>query len=242
MKTLIRILDFLKKFLISGLYPNICISCGEIIGENDFLCKNCREAIEIINPKKRCGRCGLEKKNCLCSTRVYRFEGIISLYENVGIAQRAYYKYKLFHKRHYETFFINELSKAIKTEYSHIDFDGICYVPSSKRSIMGRGFDHAKELCEGVSEITGIKMLDGLLFCKEFRRPQHKSSFEERLSNVKGKYGFRRKIRANNVLLLDDIRTSGATLDECSRQLLKAGADRVYCITVLARKSKALKK
>lgn len=242
MKTLTKIFDFAKRFLLSALYPNTCISCGEIIGEDSFLCKSCKEAIEIINPKKRCLKCGFEKKDCLCSLRVYRFEGIISLYENTGIAQRAYYKYKLFRKRHYGKYFIRELSKAIKSEFSHIDFDGICYVPSSKRSIMGKGFDHAKELCEGVSEITGIKMLDGLLFCRGFRRPQHKSGFEERILNVNGKYGYRRKIKAENILLLDDIRTSGATLDECARQLLKAGANSVYCITVLAQKRRALKK
>ena len=242
MKMLADLLSLLKEFFLSALYPNTCISCGEIIDENGFLCESCKNAIEVINPKKRCLKCGMEKKNCECSSRVYRFEGIVSLYENTGIAQRAYYKYKLFHKRHYGAFFINELSKAVKTEYSGIDFDGICYVPSSKRSIMGRGFDHARDLCEGVSEITGIKMLDDLLFCKEFRQPQHKSSFEERISNVKGKYGFRRKIKAENILLIDDIRTSGATLDECARQLLRAGADRVYCATVLSRKRRVLKK
>ena len=66
--------------------------------------------------------------------------------------------------------------------------------------------------------------------------------FEERISNVKGKYGFRRKIKAENILLIDDIRTSGATLDECARQLLRAGADRVYCATILSRKRRVLKK
>lgn len=242
MKIFTKVSGFVKKLVFSALYPNVCISCGEIIGEDKFLCKRCQSSIEIINPKKRCLKCGFEKKDCLCSSRVYRFEGIVSLYENAGIAQRAYYKYKLFHKRHYGQYFINELSKAVKSEFSHIGFDGICYVPTSKRSILGRGFDHAKELCEGVSDITAIKMLDDLLFCRDFRRPQHKSNFDERIHNVKGKYGYKRKIKAKNILLLDDIRTSGATLDECARQLLKAGADRVYCITVLSQKRRRLKK
>ncbi len=242
MKIFTKVINSVREFLLSALYPNTCISCGEIIPEGNFLCKSCKKSIEIINPKKRCIKCGFEKQNCLCSTRVYRFEGIVSLYENTGIAQRAYYKYKLFHKRHYGKFFAEEMAKAIKNELSHIDFDGICYVPTSARSIMGRGFDHTKELCLGVSDLTGIKMLDEVLFCRNFKPSQHNSSFDERIRNVDGKYGIKRKIKAENILLLDDIRTSGATLDECARQLLKAGADKVYCITVLAQKRRALKK
>ncbi len=228
--TLIRLFAFLK----SLIYPEVCISCGEIIDEGEHLCNYCRRNIERINPEKRCLKCGFEKKDCVCSVRVYSFENIISLFENIGIAQRAYYKYKLFHRKHYSDYFAKALSLAVKSEYYGTEFDGICSVPSSKRSTLSRGFDHTKELAVLVSEIMGIKCLEHLLFCKEFVRPQHRSSFEERLKNVKGKYGYTRNINTKNVLLFDDIRTSGATLDECARQLLKAGADKVYCVTVLA--------
>lgn len=54
-----------------------------------------------------------------------------------------------------------------------------------------------------------------------------------RLKNVKNKYYAQNKISGGNVLLFDDIATTGATLDECAKQLLIAGADRVYCISVL---------
>ncbi len=224
----------LLRLLKLSFYPEICISCGEIVEEGESLCNYCRRNIERINPEKRCLKCGFEKKDCVCPMRVYSFEGIVSLYENTGIAQRAYYKYKLFHRKHYSGYFAKALSLAIRSEYYGIDFDGICCVPTSKRSMLSLGFDHTKELVKRVSEITGIELIDNLLTCKEFAHPQHNSTFEERLKNVKGKYGYIRKVNLKTVLLLDDIRTSGATLDECSKQLLMAGADRVYCITVLA--------
>lgn len=234
MKTLFKILSAIISFLRAMLYPEVCISCGDIVDEGESLCNYCRENIERINPEKRCMKCGFEKKNCVCSVRVYSFQSVISLFENTDIAQRAYYKYKLFHRKHYSDYFAKALAIAIKSEFYDVDFDGICYVPSSKRSILSRGFDHSKRLAEQVSRLTGIAFMDELLICKEFVRPQHKSNFEERLKNVKGKYSFSRNVNCKNILLFDDIRTSGATLDECSLQLLKAGADKVYCITVLA--------
>ena len=64
-------------------------------------------------------------------------------------------------------------------------------------------------------------------------KKQHRSSIKERLSNVDGKYCATRRISTANVLLIDDIKTTGATLDECAKQLLFAGADSVYCVSVL---------
>lgn len=241
MRILRKLFKVVLNYLKAVFYPDVCISCGEAIDNGEFLCDYCRRNIERINPEKRCIKCGYEKKDCVCFSRVYSFCGIISLYENTGIAQKAYYKYKLLHKRHYASYFSKALALAIRSEYYGIEFDGICYVPSSKRSILTRGFDHSEELCREVSRITGIKFIDNLLYCKSFTRPQHKSSFDERIKNVRGKYGYRYKINAKSILLLDDIRTSGATLNECAKELLRAGADRVYCVTVLAQKRKNAK-
>ena len=241
MKTLF---DFLKKcadFILEIFFPSTCISCGDAIDEGEYLCGYCRNNIERINPEKRCLKCGYEKKDCECKYRVFYFENIISLYENTGIAKKAYYRYKLNHKRHYADFFARAISLAIASEYYGIEFDGICYVPSSKRSSLKKGFDHSEELCRKVSQITGIKLSEDLLYCKSFIRSQHKSSFEDRIKNVAGKYGYRYNLRGKNILLLDDIKTTGATLNECAKQLLYAGADKVYSVTVLAQKKKDTK-
>ena len=72
-----------------------------------------------------------------------------------------------------------------------------------------------------------------VLSCVKKVKKQHKSSIKERLLNTEGKYKCNYRIDNKNVLLIDDIKTTGATLDECAKELLFAGANSVYCITVL---------
>lgn len=219
--------------ILKVLYPKKCVSCGEIIDEDEFLCDQCFHSIESVDHTKHCRACGFDKKNCLCSYRVFRFAGIVSAFLNESIAQKAYYAYKFGHKMHYGQFFAERMSLSVVKGYHGIKFDYICAVPTSLRSKMKRGFDHSDIICNFMSSILKIPKLDNALVCKSFVKPQHTSDFKLRMKNVKGKYSFTRKISGGRILLVDDIMTTGATLDECARQLLLAGADEVYCVTAL---------
>lgn len=230
-----QILDFLKQFfddLISLLFPNKCAGCGKIIEEKDYLCVHCYNNIEKINKDKYCLSCGYDKENCICKSRVFRFEKIICVFKNEGIAQRAYYRYKFAHRTNYTEFFAQQISLDVLNLYNDIKFDYICNVPTSKRSIRKYGFDHTAELCRKLSRILKIPYMEKVLICDNYSPSQHYSSFKQRLINIRDKYTINKEIRGN-VLLIDDIRTTGATLDECAKMLLYAGADRVYCATAL---------
>lgn len=222
------------KSLISAVYPNKCISCGEIIDEEKYFCDFCEDNIERNNLEDFCMVCGFEKSDCVCNYNVYRFEKIISVFKNEGIAQRTYYKYKFGKREFYSRFFADEMTKAVKKLYSDIKFDYICSVPSSKKILSVSGFDHCKYLAEKLSENLKIHYLKDVLFCVKYKKPQHKSSINQRLVNVDGKYDFKYRIDGANILLVDDVKTTGATLDECAKILLFAGAENVFCVTALS--------
>ena len=61
---------------------------------------------------------------------------------------------------------------------------------------------------------------------------------KERFKNVKGMYKTNYKVTGKTILLVDDIKTTGASFDECAKQLLLAGADNVYCVSAVGSKTK----
>lgn len=220
--------------IIEFLFPNKCLSCGEIIDNNRLFCDLCQKEIRYINPKKRCLKCGLEKSQCKCSSNVYRFEGIVSVFEYNGAPKRAILNFKVSGKVYHSDFFVDKMVEAFNNELSHIEFDGVCAVPAPLFKFKNRKINHTKILAKRFCEQTSLPYFKGVLGAKSFVRSQHNSDFEERKQNVKDKYYFKKKINAKNILLIDDIKTSGSSLDACAKQLLLAGADRVYCLTALA--------
>lgn len=215
--------------LLSAIYPQKCICCSELIDEDKHICSKCEGLIERNNTDDMCLACGFEKDNCVCKYNVYRFEALVCVFKNDGLVRRAYYSYKFNQKQHYVDFFANEMCRAIKKCYDGISFDLVCSVPMATR----HGYDHSGYIAKKISDILDIPYVSDVLSCAKRTKKQHKSTINERLKNIDGKYKHNFSIKNTNVLLIDDIKTTGATLDECTRELLYAGADRVYCATVL---------
>ncbi len=219
---------FFKK-LISAIYPNKCICCGELIDEDIYLCNQCKNKFERMNLDDICTDCGLEKSDCVCQYNIFRFTSLICAFKNTGRARKAYYSYKFHKKQHYVKFFAKEMCIAIEKCFSEIKFDLICSVPSYKKI----GYDHSGYIAKEISKILNIPFSNDLLCCIKKSKRQHKSSFKERLTNVNGKYIANYRVDNLNILLIDDIKTTGATVDECAKVLLFAGANSVRCATTL---------
>lgn len=231
MKINFKIFKNLISEIISAVYPYRCLSCSEVT-DKPGLCDDCEKKLDIIDPKKRCLKCGCAKSECVCNARVFRFENLVSLYRNNGSAQAAYYSYKLGKRICYASYFAQNLCDAVTKEFRGINFEYLTYVPSSLRSMCKRGFDHCGEIAKIMSQKMDIPLVE-VLKCRNFRKSQHESDMKARIQNVKNKYYFTDNLKGGNILLFDDIVTTGSTLDECAKQLLIAGADKVYCISVL---------
>lgn len=221
----------IKRFfdsLISSVYPLKCICCGEILDEN-IICDKCNSSLERVNYNNLCLECGVEKEFCECNYKIFRFKNTICAFENCGQARKIYYSYKFHRKQHYADFFAEEVCNAVKNCYGNVYFDIVCAVPS----YMKLGYDHCTYIARSVSKKLNIPFYENLILCVKRTKKQHNSTIKERLINVEGKYMVTNHIYNKNVLLIDDIKTTGATLDECAKMLLFAGADNVYCATVL---------
>ncbi len=226
------------KSVVNALFPNKCISCGTIIPDEEYLCEYCFEMIDYVDFSKICTRCGLSKKNCECKSRVYHFAGCISPFENKDIARESMYRYKFMRTPTAAKFFAKEMAKAVKIVYNEIAFDGVAYVPMHPLKQLKRGFNQSEKLAVEIAEIFDLKVYYGLLSCKYVSKSQHNMPIKERFSNVKGLYSTNYKVTGKTILLVDDIKTTGASLDECAKQLLLAGAENVYCVSGLISQAK----
>ena len=114
---------------------------------------------------------------------------------------------------------------------SHIDL--IIPVPLHPKRLRWRGFNQAVLLARQVSRVSNIP-LDPFVLCRlRETPPQTQLGEDERRTNVRGAFMLHpeKQIDNKNVLLVDDVYTSGATVNECSRTLTKGGAKQVYVLT-----------
>jgi len=116
---------------------------------------------------------------------------------------------------------------------AHTDFDFsgavIVPVPISDKTKKERGYNQSMLLAKHISDLTGAKITDVLLKTRE-TLPQRDLDKEERERNIKGAFAAKGKV-SGTVVLLDDVSTTCATLNEAAKVLLEAGADEVICIT-----------
>lgn len=111
-------------------------------------------------------------------------------------------------------------------------FDGIVPVPVTKRALKERGFNHTVLLGRGVSKSIDIPLFMDALYKKKETPPQVGLGAKERLSNLKNAFEVFGSVTGKRLLLLDDVMTTGATVRECSRVLMKAGAKDVIVVTL----------
>jgi ComF family protein len=113
-----------------------------------------------------------------------------------------------------------------------VKYDYSVPVPLHKAKIRERTYNQSALLCKGIDRVAGTQMFKKLLLRKRFTKSQTKLDKNQRLENVKGAFEINRKhksmISGKNIILADDVITTGATILECALVLKKAGAGKVW--------------
>jgi|APSaa5957512622_1039677.scaffolds.fasta_scaffold30747_2 competence protein ComFC len=185
-----------------------CVACSIEKGVESFLCKRC---CDEINARKH----GDTKAKDLCAFSVYDYEGLVS---------KVVRDYKYNGKRYLCAYIASEMAAAVKGDYS-----AICHVPLHKKRLRRRGFDQAELLAKGIAKITDIPFVRAAKRTRN-TRTQVSLGLVQRQENMKGAFVSTGPI-SGNVVLVDDVLTTGATAAECAAVLLGAGASDVFVLT-----------
>ena len=226
------------KGLVSAVFPNTCAACHTIIDENEFLCDYCMAMLEDCGAYKMCIKCGLPKEECRCKKDVYFFDGVISAFFRETTAKNAMYDFKFRKNERVSRYFAERMALSVKQNYSDINFDFVTFVPMSNKAKKKRGYNQSELIAKDLAEILKLPFKCDLLKSHHKKRSQFKLNAKQRRENVKDIFYCDNELDGQTVLLVDDIKTTGATLNECAKVLLSIGADKVYCVTGLISRSK----
>lgn len=207
------------RYVFSLIFPDKCACCEELIFENKIVCNRCFDSL-IVDGEK------FEVSDNFNKCKIY----CVSPFEYKDFVREMVLKFKFKNRLGLCKFFAEEMSKCAYRYYKNIDV--ITYVPMPYFKKIIRKYDQCEFLSCELSNIMDIpckKLLSAVSVDKE----QHRLSASERNANVKGLYKVSPFARVNgeNILLVDDVCTTGSTLRECSEILIKNGAKSVNCIT-----------
>ncbi len=224
----------LKGVALDFLFPQWCVGCG---AEGSFICRSCRSSIQRIVPPL-CPRCGKpQPSGVLCPGCVSwraEIDGIRSPFQFDGVMRQAVYQLKYRNLRALAGSLAELLCDYLVT--SPVPGEVLVPVPLHRKRLRERGYNQSSLLAKELGRLTRLPVVDGCLTRERHAPPQARTSnVEERRSNVAGVFACRDdRLRDKQVLLIDDVSTSGATLDACAAALKAAGATSVWGL-VLAR-------
>ena len=221
-----------KNFIIKLLYPQRCRYCDNVIDIRKKICHTCENTLHRVEGDI-CKLCGADVDACNCGHKKHFYKYICAPFYYEGAASRAIWRFKFRNATGLSKVFAEDMVECFNNHYSGYDFDLCTFVPSAKEDFKKRGYNQAELLAKDFSEITEIKFEDVLV--KKFQtETQHSLSSSERSGNLAGAIELKDDVDLMNkrVLLIDDIKTTGATLNECAKMLLIGGAAEVFCLTV----------
>jgi len=224
----------LKGVALNLLFPQWCVGCGK---EGDFICYSCRQSLPRIMPPL-CPRCGRpQPSGILCPSCVSwqaEIDGMRSPFRFDGVMRQAIHQLKYRNLRA----LAQPLAKLLNNYLGTNPMPGevLVPVPLHHKRLRERGYNQSSLLTKELGKLTNLPVVDDCLIRLRHAPPQARTStVDERRSNVAGAFTCRdRRLQDKQVLLIDDVSTSGATLDACAAALKAAGATAVWGL-VLAR-------
>jgi ComF family protein len=222
----------LKHRVLDFLFPPRCVGCGK---GGPLLCRECHATLIYLQPPlcRRCSGPIPEGTICRkCRSEVWDLDGVYSVFKYGGAIRQAIIQLKYHNIKALADPLSRFLAEYLKKH--SLSFDVIIPVPTHKRRLRERGYNQSSLLARRLSRMTRIPVMEGVLIRTRHTPSQAKSnSVERRRENIRNAFTcVRRDISGKRILLIDDVCTSGATLNSCAASLKSAGAASVWGLTL----------
>ncbi|MBR1756510.1 MAG: ComF family protein [Alphaproteobacteria bacterium] len=238
-------MNLLLKYFINTILPPRCIRCGKILSERNGLCADCFQKINFV-AEPYCARCGVpfvsqsEQYNSigqLCGACLHEKRPVFALRRFAFVyddeAKNLVLGFKFLDKTNYAEVLANMLRRAGADIWQQQP-DLLIPVPIHRRRLLERKYNQSALLARELAKQTGITAEYSALQRVRHTVPQVQLSGQARRHNLKHAFDVKsvQKIKGKKVVLIDDVETTGATLNECAKALKKAGASKIYALTL----------
>lgn len=227
--------------LLTAVFPRRCPYCGRVILPSQYVCDSCLSDLPMIEAPI-CSFCGHSKKDCVCKKRKSHYDAVVAPFYYEAEILTAVHRLKYENKDFLAQVFAKDMAEAVRRFLPLGEIDVLTYVPFTKKQQRERLYNPSEILCRALSKELSIPIEPLLLKLYE-TKTQHMLSEKARSGNVLGTYDTVdvKNIAGKTVLLVDDIKTTGATLSECAKMLLLADAEKVYACTFAVTKNQKKK-
>lgn len=207
----------IEKFL-DILFPKVCLNCGKQ-GES-YLCSSCFFKLD------------LKYKILLIQNKPYNFLIYLGKYKNE--VRQKLLKFKFYDEAYINEYFLEFLLKDENIKSFLKNFDLIIPVPMFKTKKLKRGYNQTELLAENLSKNLNIEYNKNILIKSKENKTQSLLELSERKQNVENVFEIKNsfEVKNKNIILIDDIFTTGSTVQVCSELLKRAGANKIAVLVI----------
>ena len=222
----------LQEKIVDFFFPRRCVGCGKM---GDLLCASCCQKLPRLLPPF-CQKCGKpESSGVLCPAcwgQQTDIDGIRSVFRFEGTVRRAIHDLKYRNLKSIAACLATLMANYLRDNPVHGDL--LVPVPLHRRRLRERGYNQSSLLAEKLGKLTALPVLDGSLCRLKDSLPQARTTtVEERRRNVEKAFACQNgKLQGKAFILIDDVCTSGATLESCAAAYKAAGAVSVWGLTL----------
>lgn len=233
----------LKKFF-EIIFPSRCLTCRKMISDNALFCNEDWQKLQFITEPK-CKICaypffyeGSAHASLLCAQCIAKkpfFDSTTTIFKYNEQIKKIIFDLKYYDSTHLSKKFAQLILQKIKNEVH--EYDLIVAVPLHKKRLRERKFNQAILLAQAIlKEAKHIEFYPNIMLRKKYTKSQAHLKQKEREKNLSGSFVFnekyREKIKGKNILLVDDVMTTGSTLNSCAKILKKVGCNKIRVITI----------
>lgn len=241
-------LNFIKKrttaIILEAIFPSRCAICDGILPlphANELtsrICRRCEKDVSYLKEPvcKVCGRMiSFEtKETCSdCERKNHPYEQGKAVFVYKGEIKKSLYRFKYANRKEYALFYAQQIVKQYGSWIRQQNPQALIPIPLHKKRYRKRGYNQAYEVAKIVGDLLNIKVDNEIMQRKKDTIAQKQLSMQERKKNLnKAFFISENNVKYNCIILIDDIYTTGSTIDEATLVLKAAGVKKIYFICI----------